>query len=48
MLEPEERACVRTFLAERFSLPELYDLAFDLSIDYDSLPHETQGVFFGS
>jgi len=40
-LEPNERTKLRQFLRERFSLDELKDLAFDLGIDFQSLPHQT-------
>ncbi len=40
-----EQAYVRQFLVDRFSLAELQDLAFDLSVDYEDLPHGTKSEF---
>ena len=40
-----EQAYVRQFLIEHFSLAELQDLAFDLSVDYEDLPHATKSEF---
>lgn len=40
-----EQAYVRHFLVDRFSLAELQDLAFDLSVDYEDLPHATKSEF---
>ncbi len=35
-----DRAALRRILSDRLSLDEVYDLAFDLGIDYESLPGE--------
>ena len=40
-----EQAYVRQFLVDHFSLAELQDLAFDLSVDYEDLPHATKSEF---
>jgi hypothetical protein len=40
-----ERAMLRRFLVECFTLDELKDLAFDLGIPYESLPHQTVREF---
>jgi hypothetical protein len=40
--EPAEKALLRRFLVNRFSLSELKDLAFDLGVDHEILPHETK------
>jgi WD40 repeat protein len=42
MLEPYERATLRTFLVTHFNLEEIETLAVDLAIEYDRLPHETR------
>jgi hypothetical protein len=44
-LGPSERSQLREFLAKRFSLEELRSLAFDLAVDYESFPHETNEAF---
>lgn len=41
LLEPDERAKLRQFLTNRFSLTELKNLAFDLGVDYELLLHDT-------
>lgn len=40
-LDPARRAQLRQFLVDRFSLDDLKDLAFDLGVDYEKLPHGT-------
>jgi hypothetical protein len=40
-LSTHQRTSLRQFLVSRFGLDDLKDLAFDLSIDYQSLPHTT-------
>ena len=40
-LKPKDRATVRRFLVEHFSLNELKDLVFDLGLSYESFPHDT-------
>ena len=45
MLSAQERARLRQFLMTRFNLAELQTLAFDLGVDYDSLPHATRVEF---
>jgi len=44
-LGSSERSQLRQFLAKRFSLGELKNLAFDLSVDYESFPHATKEDF---
>jgi hypothetical protein len=44
-LEPGDRAGLRQFLVERFSMEELKALAFDLGVDHDALPHATTTEF---
>ncbi|HQV70542.1 MAG TPA: hypothetical protein PLW39_13045 [Thermoflexales bacterium] len=40
-----DRAFVRDFLSKRFSLAELKDLAFDIGIDPDEIPSDTDATF---
>lgn len=40
-----DRAFVRDFLCKRFSLAELKDLAFDIGIDPDEIPSDTDATF---
>ena len=40
-LESAERAYLRQFLIERFSLAELEGIAFDLGVDYELFRHDT-------
>jgi hypothetical protein len=42
-LTPDERGRLRSYLTERFDLLELKNLAFDLGVSYDDLPHQTRG-----
>src|SRR5919199_1878661 len=42
-LTPDERARLRSYLSERFDLEELKNLAFDLGVSYDNLPHQVRG-----
>lgn len=44
-LTSEERIKIRQFLISEFSLEELKELAFDLGIDYESLPHFSKAGF---
>jgi hypothetical protein len=44
-LEPEDRAKLRQFLVERFSLDELKNLAFDLGVDFELFAHQTKQEF---
>jgi len=44
-LNPVQRASLRSYLANRFSLSELETLAFNLGLDYDSLRHHTKEEF---
>ena len=44
-LEPGDRARLRQFLEERFSMEELKTLAFDLDVHYEALPHGTTTEF---
>jgi CHAT domain-containing protein/tetratricopeptide (TPR) repeat protein len=44
-MKPVERARMREFLVDRFSLGELEDLAFDLCVDADLLPSGTKLEF---
>jgi hypothetical protein len=44
-LGPGEGSQLREFLAKRFSSGELKNLAFDLSVDYESFPHHTNEDF---
>ena len=39
-LESSKRAKLRQFLIDRFSLGDLKDLAFDLGVDFQALPHQ--------
>ena len=41
ILEQEDRAKLRKFLEERFTLDELATLAFDLGVDHQTLPQAT-------
>ena len=41
ILESDDRASLRRFLEERFTLDELVTLAFDLGVNYQALPHTT-------
>jgi tetratricopeptide (TPR) repeat protein len=45
MLPSEERAHLRQFMVKHFNLAELKELAFDLGIDHEALPHSTKGEF---
>lgn len=38
-LDPAERIYLREFMAARFSMNDLHILAFDLSLDWDDIPH---------
>lgn len=42
LLTPTERAGLRQFLIDRFSLNELKDLAFDLGVDFELFSHQTK------
>jgi len=44
-LEPADRAQLRQFLVERFSLEELKNLAFDLGVDFELFAHQTKLEF---
>jgi hypothetical protein len=37
----EDKAKLRKFLEQQYNLEEMKNLAFDLGIDYNRLPHET-------
>jgi hypothetical protein len=41
-LEPIERARLRQFLVDCFSIDELKDLAFDLAVDFQLFSHDTR------
>jgi FixJ family two-component response regulator len=43
-LEPTEKARLRRFLADRFSLDDLENLAFDLGVDHELFSHKKQGL----
>jgi tetratricopeptide (TPR) repeat protein len=45
LLQDLEPAKIRQYLENRFSLDELYTLAFDLNINYESLPHDATTKF---
>lgn len=40
-LTAPERAKLRQYFTDKFSLPELRNLAFDLDVDYQHIPHTT-------
>ena len=42
---PDDRRKLARFLSDHFTLDELLDLAFDLSIDYPELQHDTKEKF---
>jgi len=44
-LNPAERAELRPFLVNCFSLADLKDLAFDLGVDFQTFPHQTTTDF---
>lgn len=44
-LNSEDRAQLREFLSERFSLDEMKTLCFDLGLDYEEFPHATKSEF---
>ncbi len=44
-LTSEDRAKLREFISERFSLDELKTLCFDLGLDYEEFPHATKSEF---
>ena len=48
LLELNERASLREFLVDRFSLDELKNLAFDLGVDYESFPQKAADVLVAS
>ena len=41
VFESSKRAKLRQFLVDRFSLDDLKDLAFDLGVDFQALPHQS-------
>lgn len=44
-LTDDDRSRLRQILVQRFNLEELKDLAFDLCLSYDLIPHETVSQF---
>jgi tellurium resistance protein TerD len=44
-LGPDERIKLRKFLVEQFNVEKLKKLALDISVDYESLPHNTTETF---
>jgi len=44
-ISASERKYLRQYLTSRFSLGELKTLAFDLGLDYETMPHQTKADF---